>query len=180
MVAPPARLTVSVPLETVRRVVARLPSTSVTEIPPIGRAVVLVHRLGARHRIHRPVVDRADVIATASESVAPLASVETTVSVSEPLKSALPWYERLAKAGIDLGLRARQRQGRAAVGAGADRRPTARLDVQAAVVTLSCGRREVAVDVVDREAADRERGVFVDALRARHRVSPGRRSPSSP
>ena len=38
------------------------------------------------------LTDQRVVIATASESVAPFASVESTVSVSAPLKSALPWY----------------------------------------------------------------------------------------
>jgi hypothetical protein len=37
-----------------------------------------------------PSFTEVTVIATASESVAPLASVERTLSVSEPLKSALP------------------------------------------------------------------------------------------
>ena len=40
------------------------------------------------------------MIATVSESVAPFASVDRTVSVSAPLKSALPWYERLASAAL--------------------------------------------------------------------------------
>ena len=39
IVAPPARLTVTVPLPTVSAVVARLPSTSVTESPLIDSAV---------------------------------------------------------------------------------------------------------------------------------------------
>ena len=38
-----------------------------------------------------PSFTELTVIATASESVAPLASVDSTVSVSAPLKSALPW-----------------------------------------------------------------------------------------
>ena len=38
-----------------------------------------------------PSFTELTVIATASESVAPLASVESTVRVSEPLKFALPW-----------------------------------------------------------------------------------------
>ena len=38
-----------------------------------------------------PSFTELTVIATASESVAPLASVESTVRVSAPLKSALPW-----------------------------------------------------------------------------------------
>ena len=39
IVAPPARLTVTAPLVTVRRVVERLPSTSLTLTPPIESAV---------------------------------------------------------------------------------------------------------------------------------------------
>src|SRR5580765_3790853 len=39
-------------------------------------------------------------MATASESVAAFESVDRTVSVSEPLKFRLPWYERLASAAL--------------------------------------------------------------------------------
>ena len=51
---------------------------------------VLVDGLRARHGVHRRSFTELTVIATASESVnAPSAVV--TVSVSEPLKSGLPW-----------------------------------------------------------------------------------------
>ena len=48
--------------------------------------------------------------------------------------------------------------------------PPARLTFSAPLVTLSCVVGEVAVHVVDRDPADRERRVFVHRLRARHRV----------
>ena len=91
IVAPPARLTFSAPLVTLTCVVDRLPSTSLTEIPPIGSAVSSLTVCAAGTTLTGPSFTELTVIATASESVAPLASVESRVSVSAPLKSALPW-----------------------------------------------------------------------------------------
>ncbi len=91
MLAPPARLTFNVPLATVSCVVARLPSTSLTEIPPIESNVSSFTVCAPGTVFTGPSFTEETVIETASESVAPFASVERTVSVSEPLKSALPW-----------------------------------------------------------------------------------------
>ena len=91
MVAPPARLTVTVPFVTVSCVVARLPSTSFTEMPAIESAVSSLTVCAPGTVFTGPSFTELTVIATASESVAPFASVERTVSVSAPLKSALPW-----------------------------------------------------------------------------------------
>ena len=91
IVAPPARLTFSAPLVTVSCVVDRLPSTSLTEIPPIESAVSSLTVCAPGTVFTGPSFTELTVIATASESVAPFASVDSTVSVSAPLKSALPW-----------------------------------------------------------------------------------------
>ena len=91
MVAPPARLTFSAPLVTVSCVVARLPSTSLTEMPAIESAVSSFTVCAPGTVLTGPSFTELTVIATESESVAPLASVESSVRVSEPLKSALPW-----------------------------------------------------------------------------------------
>ncbi len=91
MLAPPARLTFRAPLVTLSCVVARLPSTSLTEIPAIESAVSSLTVCAPGTVFTGPSLIEVTVMATASESVAPLASVESTVSVSAPLKSALPW-----------------------------------------------------------------------------------------
>ena len=91
MVAPPARLTFSEPLVTVSCVVARLPSTSLTLTPAMESAVSSLTVCAPGTVLTGPSFTELTVIATASESVAPLASVDTTVSASAPLKSALPW-----------------------------------------------------------------------------------------
>ena len=91
MVAPPARLTLRAPLVTLSCVVARLPSTSFTEIPAIESEVSSFTVCAPGTLFTGPSLTEVTVIATVSESVAPLASVERTVSVSAPLKSALPW-----------------------------------------------------------------------------------------
>ena len=71
--------------------VDRLPSTSLTEMPPIESAVSSFTVCAPGTVFTGPSFTEVTVIATASESVAPLASVDSTVSVSAPLKSALPW-----------------------------------------------------------------------------------------
>jgi hypothetical protein len=91
IVAPPATLTVTVPFVTVSCVVARLPSTSFTEIPPIESAVSSFTVCAPGTVFTGLSFTALTVIATASESVAPLLSVDRTVRVSAPLKSALPW-----------------------------------------------------------------------------------------
>ena len=100
IVAPPARLTFSAPLVTVSCVVERLPSTSLTEMPAIESEVSSLTVCAPGTVFTGPSLTELTVIATASESVAPLASVERMVSVSAPLNSALPWYERLASAAL--------------------------------------------------------------------------------
>ena len=91
IVAPPARLTVTAPFVTVRRVVERLPSTSLTLTPLIESAVSSFTVCAPGTVFIGPSFTELTVIETASESVAPLPSVESTVSVSEPLKLGLPW-----------------------------------------------------------------------------------------
>ena len=91
MVAPPARLTFSAPFVTLSCVVARLPSTSLTEMPAIESAVSSFTACAPGTVFTGPSFTELTVMATASESVAPFASVDRTVSVSAPLKSALPW-----------------------------------------------------------------------------------------
>ena len=91
IVAPPARLTFSAPFVTESCVVARLPSTSLTETPLIESDVSSFTVCAPGTVFTGPSFTELTVIATASESVAPLLSVERTVSVSAPLKSALPW-----------------------------------------------------------------------------------------
>jgi hypothetical protein len=100
MVAPPARLTFSTPFVTVSCVVDRLPSTSFTDTPPIARALSSLTLCAPGTAFTGPSFTELTVMATASESVAPLASVESTVRVSPPLKFALPWYDRLASAAL--------------------------------------------------------------------------------
>jgi len=90
MVAPPARLTFNAPLVTLSCVVERLPSASLTAIPAIEREVSSLTVCAPGTVFTGPSFTGLTVIATASESVAPLASVESTVRVSEPLKSAPP------------------------------------------------------------------------------------------
>ena len=92
IVAPPARLTFSAPLVTVSCVVERLPSTSLTDTPPIESAVSSFTVCAPGTVFTGPSFTELTVIATASESdAAPFASVESTVSVSAPLKFGLPW-----------------------------------------------------------------------------------------
>ena len=93
MLAPPARLTLSVPFETLSCVVARLPSTSITLIvlAPVKTSTASSLTVRAPGTVLTGAsFTELTVIATASESVAPFASVESTVSVSAPLNSALP------------------------------------------------------------------------------------------
>jgi hypothetical protein len=90
IVAPPARLTVTVPLVTVSCVVDKLPSTSLTLMPPIGKAVSSLTVCAPGMLFTGPSFTEVTAMATAAESVTPLPSVDTTVSVSEPLKSGLP------------------------------------------------------------------------------------------
>ena len=91
IVAPPARLTVTVPFVTVSCVVDRLPSTSLTLTPPIESAVSSFTVCAPGTVFTGPSFTELTVIATASESVDALPSVVGTVSVSEPLKFRLPW-----------------------------------------------------------------------------------------
>ncbi len=90
-VAPPARLTFNVPLATVICVVATLPSTSLTEIPPIESNVSSFTVCAPGTVFTGPSFTEDTVIETASESVTPLPSVDRTVKVSAPLKFRLPW-----------------------------------------------------------------------------------------
>jgi hypothetical protein len=94
MVAPPARLTFSTPFATLSCVVARLPSTSLTltALPPVkASAVSSLTLTAAGVEFTGPSLTAFTVMLIASESVAPLASVESTVRVSAPLNSASPW-----------------------------------------------------------------------------------------
>ncbi len=91
IVAPPATLTVTVPFVTLSCVVERLPSTSLTLTPLIESAVSSFTLCAPGTLFTGPSLTEETVIATASESITPLPSVETTVSVSEPLKFELPW-----------------------------------------------------------------------------------------
>ena len=100
MLAPPTKLTFSEPLATVSCVETRLPSTSLTEMPAMESAVSSLTVCAPGTVLRGPSFTDVTVIATASESVAPFASVDRTVSVSAPLKLALPWYERLASAAL--------------------------------------------------------------------------------
>ena len=170
IVAPPARLTFSAPLVTLSCVVARLPSTSLTEIPAIESDVSSFTLCAPGTVFTGPSFTELTVIATASESVAPLASVESTVSVSRAVEVGVALVAEARQRGVDLRLRARERQGRAAVGARADRRPAGQADVQRAVGDGELRGGEVAVHIVDRDAADRERRVFVDRLCTGHGV----------
>ena len=78
------------PLVTVSCVVERLPSTSLTLTPPIESAVSSFTVCAPGTVLTGPSFTELTVIETASESVKPLPSVESTVSVSEPLKSRSP------------------------------------------------------------------------------------------
>jgi hypothetical protein len=91
IVAPPARLTLSAPLVTFSCVVARLPSTSFTDTPPIESTLSSLTVCAPGTVFSGPSFTEVTVIATASESVAPLASVDSTVRCPAPLKLALPW-----------------------------------------------------------------------------------------
>jgi hypothetical protein len=91
IVAPPARLTVTAPLVTVRRVVDRLPSTSFTDTPPIASAVSSFTLWAAGTVFTGPSLTALTVIAIESESVTAFVSVDNTTSVSAPLKFGLPW-----------------------------------------------------------------------------------------
>ena len=91
MVAPPARLTFSVPFVTESCVVERLPSTSLTLTPLIESTVSSFTVWAPGTVLTGPSLTELTVIETASESVTPLPSVESTVSVSEPLKLRFPW-----------------------------------------------------------------------------------------
>ena len=91
IVAPPARLTFSAPLVTLSCVVERLPSTSLTLTPAIESAVSSFTVCAPGTLFTGPSFTALTVIATLSESVAPLVSVDSTVRPSAPLKLALPW-----------------------------------------------------------------------------------------
>ena len=91
IVAPPARLTVTVPLPTVSCVVARLPSTSLTLTPPSASAVSSVTVCAPGTTFTGASLTLVTVIATVSVSATALLSVDTTVSRSAPLKFRLPW-----------------------------------------------------------------------------------------
>ena len=80
----------SVPFVTVSCVVERLPSTSLTLTPEIESAVSSLTVCTPGTVLTGPSLTELTVIETASESVTPLPSVESTVSVSEPLKFGLP------------------------------------------------------------------------------------------
>ncbi len=91
IVAPPASDTLSTPLVTVSCVVERLPSTSLTDTPLIESTASSFTVCAPGTVFTGPSFTELTVIETASESVTPFASVARTVSVSPPLKSALPW-----------------------------------------------------------------------------------------
>ena len=90
IVAPPARLTVTVPLPTVSAVVAKLPSTSVTESPLIDSAVSSLTVCAPGTVFTGASLTLVTLIVTVSVSATALLSVETTVSVSVPLKFRFP------------------------------------------------------------------------------------------
>ena len=91
IVAPPARLTVTVPFVTVSCVVVRLPSTSLTLTPPIESAVSSFTVCAPGTVFTGPSFTEVTVIATASESVTPLPSRARHRQRVAPLKFRLPW-----------------------------------------------------------------------------------------
>jgi len=68
-----------------------LPSTSPTLTPLIDSALSSFTVCAPGTVFTGPSLTELTVMATASESVAPLASVDRTVRLSAPLKFALPW-----------------------------------------------------------------------------------------
>ena len=91
IVAPPPRVTVIVPLATLSLVVDRLLSPSLTLTPAIAKEVFLTTVWADGITLMGASTTELTVIATVLEFVNAVASVDRTVSVSEPLKLALPW-----------------------------------------------------------------------------------------
>ena len=118
-----------------------------------------------------PSFTELTVIATASESVRRWRRSSDRQRVGAVEVGVALVAER-GQRGVDLRLRARQRQGRRAVGARADRRAARQAHGQRAVRDRQPRGGQVAVDVVDRDRCRRwqQRRVLVDRLRARHRV----------
>ena len=85
MVAPPARLTVTVPFVTPSCTVLRLPSTSETPIPGIASAVSSFTVCGPGTVFTGALSTAVTVIATVSTAVTAFVSVLVTVSISGPL-----------------------------------------------------------------------------------------------
>ena len=123
---------------TVSCVVARLPSTSLTETPAIESDVSSLTVCAPGTVFTGPSFTEVTVIATASESVAPLASVDSTVSVSAPLKLALPWYERLASAALICACVPDRVSVEEPLAPALIVAPPARLTFSAPLVTVSC------------------------------------------
>ncbi len=84
-----------------------------------------------------PSFTEVTVMETASESVAPLASVDSTVSVSRAVEVGVALVREAGQRRVDLGLRPRQGERRGAVRAGADVAPPARLTFSEPLVTVS-------------------------------------------
>src|SRR5215208_3391002 len=119
MLAPPARLTFSAPVVTPSCVVARLPSTSLALTPAIDSDVSSFTVWAPGTVFTGPSLTELTVIATASESVAPFASVDRLVSEAGERR-------------IDLGLGTREGQRRGAIRTRADRRPAGQAHVERA------------------------------------------------
>ena len=115
IVAPPARLTVTAPLPTVNCVVERLPSTSLTLTPEIESAVSSLTLCAPGTVFTGPSFTEATVIATESESVAPLESVDSTRQGLRAVEVRVALVGKAGEGSVDLRLRARQGQGRGAV-----------------------------------------------------------------
>ncbi len=156
IVAPPARLTFSVPLVTVSCAVARLPSDVVDREAGDREHAVLVDRLRAGHGVDRPVVHGIDgdrhgvgigrAVRVGRKHRQRIRAIEVGVALVGEAR------ER----GVDLRLRAGERQGRTTVRARADRGAAGEADRQRSVGDGEARGGQVAVDVVDRDAGDRE------------------------
>ena len=75
--------------------------------------------------------------------------------------------------GVDLGLRARQRQCARTVGSGADGGAADQGDGERAIAHAELGGGQVAVHVIDGQAGDGQGQVFGGRLRSRHGVDGG-------
>ncbi len=91
ILAAPLNVTFSVPLVTASCTVDRLPSTSLTLMPAMGRDVFSLTVCAPGTVLSGLSLAALTVMLTVSLSVAALLSVERIVNVSAPLKFKLPW-----------------------------------------------------------------------------------------